>query len=119
MLLGWSKTAVLRVEPRWTAFPPENVNFEMQCIVPETGYVHDPDVILNSKTRTNNPTYGYMCIGTHRRAAKRIFTPKNRSQFSDIQTAFLYKILNHETIYNKADFFFFLFYYFYFHCLQL
>ncbi len=39
-------------------------SLEMQCLLTETCYVHDPDVILKSKNRTIIiiPTYGYMCF---------------------------------------------------------
>ena len=53
------------------------------------------------------PTLGHICRDTRARAAKcwnfgAIFTPKNRSQFSIIQTDFWKKIWNLETICNNA-----------------
>ncbi len=43
------------------SFPTKNLNLEMQCLMTETCYAHDPYVILKSKTRTIIiiPTYGY------------------------------------------------------------
>jgi hypothetical protein len=53
------------------------------------------------------PILGHICYGTRARAAKcwnlgSVFTPKNKSQFSIMQTDFCLKIWNLETICNRV-----------------
>ena len=91
------------------SFPTKNVNFEMQYLVTGSCKEYDLYVILKFESRTIIiiPKYGHICLSTPAIAEKcwnsgAIFTPKNRSQFSIIETDFWKKIWNLETIYNKV-----------------
>ena len=91
------------------SFPTKNVNFEMQYLVTGSCKEYDLYVILKFESRTIIiiPKYGHICLSTPAIAEKcwnsgAIFTPKNRSQFSIIETDFWKKIWNLETICNNA-----------------
>ena len=91
------------------SFPTKNVNFEMQYLVTGSCKEYYLCVILKVETRTIIiiPKYGHICLSTRAIAEKcwnsgAIFTQKNRSQFSHMQTDFWKKIWNFETICNKV-----------------
>ena len=96
------------------SFPTKNVNFEMQYLVTGSCKEYDLYVILKFESRTIIiiPKYGHICLSTPAIAEKcwnsgAIFTPKNRSQFSIIETDFWKKIWNLETICDRITWGFF------------